>query len=230
MATSQVSEQELPFRKRARRRLVGAIALVLLMVTVLPMVLDDREVRAPRQDIAISIPSQEGGNFTSRIVPVAPQAAPVTPPAVQLASPLQPPKPAAAPEPKAPAAAARPEPSAPVPVTQSEAPTAKPEEPAASAAATRPAPVKSAVAEKPANKKGSFSVQIGVFAESPKLKQLEDKLVAKGFRPAREKLDTPKGIKIRLRIGPFATRSDAEVALEKLKSADVVGMIVSNSK
>lgn len=36
-------DQGLSFKKRARRRLVGAIALVLLMVIILPMVLEDRE-------------------------------------------------------------------------------------------------------------------------------------------------------------------------------------------
>ena len=71
MAANQLSEQEIQFRKRARRRLVGAIALVLLMVTVLPMLLDDREVKPTPQDIAITIPSQDGTGFSSRIVPAA---------------------------------------------------------------------------------------------------------------------------------------------------------------
>lgn len=74
MATEKLSEQEIQFRKRARRRLVGAIALVLLMVTVLPMVLDDREAQAPQPEIAVNIPSQDSGDFASRIVPVDPAA------------------------------------------------------------------------------------------------------------------------------------------------------------
>lgn len=237
MATNQISEQEIQFRKRARRRLVGAIALVLLMVTVLPMVLDDREVKTPRQDISITIPSQDGGNFTSRIVPVVPQAAPpVMPPAanVQLVSPLEKSKPVAEPVQKAAPVEAKPETSPPAPVTKPQQATAKPVEPlvkpAESVASIKPVPPKQQpiVAEKAASKKGGFSVQIGVFTESPKLKQLEGKLAAQGFHPAREKLDTPKGAKIRLRIGPFATRADAELALGKLKSADVAGMIVTN--
>jgi len=35
-----VSEQDLLLRKRARRRLVGAIALVIMAIVILPMVLD----------------------------------------------------------------------------------------------------------------------------------------------------------------------------------------------
>ena len=51
------SDQELQFKKRARRRLVGAVALVLLMIIVLPMILQDRTAKAPKQDVVVSIPS-----------------------------------------------------------------------------------------------------------------------------------------------------------------------------
>lgn len=235
MATNQVSEQELQFRKRARRRLVGAVALVLLMVTVLPMVLDDREAKAPHPDIAITIPSQDGGDFTSKIVPVAPQE---TPAPVKLASPLEKPKadvPPPTPKPEQvvakPAPVASPEPVA-KPSTEKPAETASKAvdsesapKPVAKPAASKPAPV---AAPKAAAKKGSFSVQIGVFGESDKLKQLESKLAAKGFHPTREAMDTPKGPKIRLRVGPYANKADAEAALAKLKAAEVAGMIVTN--
>ena len=54
--------EELQLRKRARRRLIGAITLVAVMVTVLPMVLDD-EPKPVGQDIAINIPSQQSNDF-----------------------------------------------------------------------------------------------------------------------------------------------------------------------
>lgn len=73
MPPNQMSDQELQFKKRARRRLVGAVALVLLMITVLPMILDDRAGQSPQQDIEITIPSQEGSDFTSKIIPVDPE-------------------------------------------------------------------------------------------------------------------------------------------------------------
>ena len=62
MAAEQSNEQEIQFKKRARRRLVGAIALVLLMVAVLPMLpLPDlpiwltvhREIRTSRKIRAV---------------------------------------------------------------------------------------------------------------------------------------------------------------------------------
>ena len=50
-----ISSEELQLKKRARRRLVGAIALVLIVVVFLPMILDN-EPRPMSQDIAINIP------------------------------------------------------------------------------------------------------------------------------------------------------------------------------
>ena len=53
------SEQEIQFKKRARRRLVGAIALVLLMIILLPMLLQDKVTQTPKDEVVISIPSQD---------------------------------------------------------------------------------------------------------------------------------------------------------------------------
>lgn len=77
-----VSTEELQFRKRARRRLIGAITLVVIAVVVLPMVLD-QEPQPVSQPLDVRIPAKE----------------PVTP---------LPQPPPAAPAPEAPAAAAEP--------------------------------------------------------------------------------------------------------------------------
>ena len=58
----------LPEQKRARRRLIGAIALMLLMVILLPMVLDS-EPQPLADDIAIQIPSRELTVSSSSVVP-----------------------------------------------------------------------------------------------------------------------------------------------------------------
>jgi len=55
----------LPEKQRARRRLVGAIALVLAAVIILPMVLDSHP-KPVTSDIAISIPDQDGGRARAR--------------------------------------------------------------------------------------------------------------------------------------------------------------------
>ena len=56
------SDLGLIFKKRARRRLVGAIALVLLMVILLPIVLEDRTQTGMEQDIAIVMPDGTTGD------------------------------------------------------------------------------------------------------------------------------------------------------------------------
>jgi DedD protein len=61
-----VSDEELRFRKRARRRLIGAIALTILVVVALPMVLD-REPRPVGTDIAVQIPPQNAAPFAPRL-------------------------------------------------------------------------------------------------------------------------------------------------------------------
>jgi DedD protein len=57
-----ISEQELQLKKRARRRLVGAIVLVTAVAVVLPMVLDS-EPKPVRQNVDIHIPSPDTGEF-----------------------------------------------------------------------------------------------------------------------------------------------------------------------
>lgn len=221
MATEKLSEQEIQLRKRARRRLVGAIALVLLMVTVLPMVLDDREAQTPQPEIAVNIPSQDGNDFSSRIVPVepgaegAPQANPS--PDTLVEPPLPQPEPAPMPVP------------APVPEPKAE-PTPKPEAPVvpeSKVEAPASAPAKSAAPAQQAMTNDGFTVQIGVFSDAGNVKQLQSKLEAAGFKSYTEKLGMPGGTKIRLRVGSYATRAEAEKARDKLKAAGTAGIVVA---
>ncbi|MCA1323107.1 SPOR domain-containing protein [Herbaspirillum sp. alder98] len=65
----------LPEKKRARRRLIGAVALALAVVIVLPMILDS-EPRPLNDDIAIQIPSKDqGANSSSSVAQPAAAAA-----------------------------------------------------------------------------------------------------------------------------------------------------------
>ena len=219
MATEKLSEQEIQLRKRARRRLVGAVALVLLMVTVLPMVLDDREAQTPQPEIAVNIPSQDGSDFASRIVPVEPGAegspqpnqSPDTPVESPLPQAEPAPAPAPVPEPKAEPA---PQPETPVmPEPKVEAPVAAPAQPAA--------PARQAMTN------DGYTVQIGVFSDAGNVKQLQSKLEASGFKSYTEKLGMPGGTKIRLRVGSYATRTEAEKVRDKLKAAGTTGIVVA---
>ena len=66
-----VSEEELQLKKRARRRLMGAIVLVAAVAVILPMVLDS-EPKPTSQEISIQIPLPDAKGFTSKVVPLTP--------------------------------------------------------------------------------------------------------------------------------------------------------------
>lgn len=98
-----ISDEELQLKKRARRRLVGAITLVLLVVVFLPMFLDS-EPKPLNQDIAITIPPLTPSDSSSAPVTTAPAGVPAG--RTESAAPV---RPAPAPGP-AKAETARPEP------------------------------------------------------------------------------------------------------------------------
>lgn len=237
-SSAQVNEQEIQFKKRARRRLVGAIALVLLMVTVLPMVLDDRAAKAPQPEIAISIPSQDGTEFTSKIVPISPETklsetAPAVPqskpePAVSAESTKDSTKPVDRPADTGTGSSA-PLASPPVkPADKSSGPAATSTTRTTETESTPHAAVEKTAPEPNSGSTNGLSVQIGVFSDAANVKQLQQKLLAQGFQSYTEKLNTAKGEKIRLRAGPFASRADAENALARIKDSGLSGMIVNN--
>src|SRR5471030_2257355 len=65
------SEEALQLKRRARRRLVGAIALVSFVVIILPLILD-KEPNPAGPPLDVQIPKQESGGFTTRaVVPAA---------------------------------------------------------------------------------------------------------------------------------------------------------------
>ena len=70
-----ISDEELQLKRRARRRLIGAIVLVTAMVVVLPMVLDT-EPGPVSQEITVRIPAADAGAFTTKVAPApAPKVA-----------------------------------------------------------------------------------------------------------------------------------------------------------
>ncbi|MEK7438564.1 MAG: SPOR domain-containing protein [Pseudomonadota bacterium] len=69
------SEEALQLKRRARRRLVGAIALVTFAVIILPLILD-KDPGPAGPPLNVQIPSPESGGFTTGIVAPAVPAAP----------------------------------------------------------------------------------------------------------------------------------------------------------
>jgi DedD protein len=208
-----INDEELQLRKRARRRLIGAIVVVTAVVVALPMVLDN-EPKPLSQDIDIRIPSPDAGPFTSKVVPL-PESGTAPEPSTTV-KPVPETKPPQPPE----AAPTKPQATAPVPEAPKAVAPSKPEK-AAAPAKSEPAPAKTAGA--PA---GQFVVQVVALSDANKAKQMQQQIVATGIKSYTEVVKTARGDVTRVRAGPFATREAAEKAQQKLKGAGFDGKVV----
>jgi len=225
------NEQELTLKKRARRRLVGAIALVLLMVIVLPQVLQDRAALSQQEPIKITMPVVANATpeptFKTATVESQVEQHEV---ATEVASETE--------------LSTDVKDGTDVKDTDTKKPTA---ETVAvkivdNKLANDAAPVvqtekkveeKTAETNKPDTKtsirqKESFTVQVGVYSDAANVKRLQDQLKQAGFSTHTEKVKTPKGESIRLKAGSYGSRQDAVAALAKLKEIGLSGIVIGN--
>lgn len=261
MQKDTVSDLELNQKKRARRRLVGAVALVLLMIILLPFVLKDRNASAPQSEITISLPNENSNSenlsneklgseknktdadFDSTVVPTdaatkqttdlavasqTPGTAPIVIDTAENETKAEQPtelvtKNTTVPTPEKVAPAAKEEVTDSLKKTDSE--KSEQAKDTKDSASSLPDAKLAAGADKV--KKGAFYIQVGVFSDEKNVKQLQVKLSDLGYRSQTEKIDTPKGKKIRLRTQVFNDRNEAAIALENIKDAGLVGMVVS---
>lgn len=277
----------LPEKKRARRRLVGAVALVLAAVIGLPMILD-AEQKPLSSDIAIDIPSKDkrsqgsvkpvtppadsgtttnASNSTGNSTSARSDAGEVTP--APTAS-------SAAAEKNATTVAAldkgeevieQPVPAS-RPAAGGEAPVRKPadterkveaerrneaerkaeaehkreaerktaERADASKEAAREAARARALLDggadrKPAEKTekpatGKFIVQVAALATQEKIDELQGKLKGAGIKSFTQKVTTESGPRTRIRVGPYASKEEAEKARARLIKLGLNGTLV----
>jgi DedD protein len=88
--------------------------------------------------------------------------------------------------------------------------------------APSPTPEKAASAEA-----GRFIVQVGAFADPAKARQTRLKVEKAGMKTYTHVAETAEGKRIRVRVGPFASRDEAEKAAKKLKSLDLPAAILT---
>jgi DedD protein len=147
---------------------------------------------------------------TSEPVPEpAPTAAPASVPA------LAPPTATAAPSASAPVTAAA---SAPAPVGPASAP--RPE----SGARAR-ALLEGGAASAPAAAR--FVVQVGAYSDANALREVRAKVEKVGLKTYTQVVETSAGPRTRVRIGPFATRDEAEKAAARLKGGGLPAAILA---
>jgi len=241
-------------KRRARRRLVGAVALVVFVDIALPIVLD-REPKPISQDLTIQIPSQDGTKFNTKVLPPedgakdgagAAKAAPTQVPSATTstsAAPTMPAAPAAGigggatgDASKAAVVAQTAPATLPEPKAETKPPEANTKTEAAPAARTKaegkpvakPVETAKAAESKTTAESEIFFVPLGTYVKQENVRQVQSKVTTAGFKSYSEKLASGQ---IRLRAGPFNSRDAAENARNKLKSSGVdVGAVGSAAK
>jgi len=214
-------------RKRARHRLIGAGVLVLIAVVGFPL-LFDTQPRPIAVDIPIEIPDRNkakplpipaqpdtqapvvSGPVT--VAPAPPEKIAVTPPSAPAATPAEVPPPAAA--------EAKPQPERPAKVAATPAP--KGDDGAKAKALLEDKPVQVAAADD-----GRFVVQVGAFADPAKARAARLKVERAGLKTYTNVAETKDGKRVRVRVGPFANRAEADKAAAKIKGLDLPAAILT---
>lgn len=221
----------LQLKKRARRRLVGAAALMLLAIIGLPLVMDHAP-RPPVQDIQVRIPSQDAGSLAGRLIRSSPPGTPLP------AAPGRMPATAETPAEQAPVSSSVPAPTTTIPappsaiatVAPASKPAANPTPAPATASGTatkadKPAPAADTGATGTDSASSQWVVQLGAYKEAANVKHLQAKLKEIRLPSYTEQLATAQGPRTRVRVGPFATREAAEKARARLKIIGVDGPV-----
>lgn len=203
----ELTDDELNLRRKARRRLIGAIALTLAVVVILPMVLESQP-KPTGQDIDLRIPAPDkAGEFVPNVaISEVPVALPVS--AVVMASAV-----AAVSEPVAASAVAS------VAAPKADEPKLTESKPVVQAA---PDTAKKEEAKKE-DKAVTYAAQVGAYSNPNTAKQELAKLKDWGFKAYTEKA----GNKIRVRVGPYEERVKAEKVIKMLEKHGLHPSIVS---
>ena len=214
-------------RRRARHRLIGASVLVLLGVVGFPL-LFDTQPRPISVDIPIEIPAKSTPAPAVKPPATAAAAAPAAVPAaakppassVEARETLSareevvevaPPKPAAEPARPAPA-------SAPADAERARALLeGKAATPPATTVATTPA---AAAAER-------LVVQVGAFSEEAGARTVRQKLEAAGLKTYTHVAETSEGRRIRVRLGPYNSRAEADKAATRVKALGLPAAVLT---
>lgn len=236
-------------RRRARHRLIGAVVLVLLGVVGLSLLFDTQPrplsvdipivipakntpptLPSPKAKASVTEPAQAGASTTTASVSASESLGPreeVVEP-VAAAKAAAPEKVEAKPEPKAePKAESKPKAEA----------VAKPEpaKPAAKPAAAEADRARALLEGKIADKAGDKTelanqrivVQVGAFADVARAREARLKLERAGLKTYTHVAETAEGKRIRVRVGPYATKAEADKAAARVKALGLPAAILT---
>jgi DedD protein len=211
-------------RRRARHRLIGASVLVVLGVVGFP-VLFDTQPRPVSVDIAVDIPDRATAKplvDTSTPKPLSASAGldakeEVVPDAKAEA------KPDVKPETAMAAAAGAAAVAAVVPKAETKSELAKADNKPAVKADAKPA-------TKPSDSKDTgarFVVQAGTFSDDGKLRETRNKLEKAGITTYTQVIESKEGRRVRVRVGPFTKRDDADKMANKIKQLQLQPQVLT---
>lgn len=192
-------------RRKARRRLIGAVVLALAAVTLLPLLLE-QDQKPLGDDVSVQIPPIDDGKFVSRLAGDKGKAG--APPAKPEGTPAT----ATVPGPEAKA-----EPTAEAKVEDKAEPKAVTPEAGAPAA--------SAPAADAASKVEGFVVQLGAFTDVYGASALAKRLKKAGYPAFTEPIETNRGKLWRVRVGGYPSRAAAVEARDRLKADGHNGLV-----
>ena len=223
--TKNITEEELLLRKRARRRLVGAIVLVIFSVIVLPIIFDEPKPENEQHEIAINLPTPSKASrddlaqlpkeeLTNRgaFDKIDSQPELQDKPKInqqgieEITENLSGRK-------RVPIPGIKPKIDSKYPVETKNVNT------------TTTNATNSTIVAADASK--GFVIQLGAFSDQLKAKQQLENLIANGFKAYTEILKTGNNEVTRVRIGSFMTRDAAENELKKLKKLGLDGVVTS---
>jgi DedD protein len=230
-------------RTRARQRLIGAAVLLGIGIIGFPLLFETQPRPIP-VDLPIEIPRKDGAPPLQLPAPRTAQAAPkATKPAAsaqeivesaadagrEVPPPASAPVVAAAPAPEAKPA---PKPVPPKPAAEKPAAAEKPPETHAAAkpatSADDGARAKALLDGKPAAAEGGrFVVQVGAFSEVTAARETRLKVEKLGLKTYTQVVETDAGKRIRVRVGPFGSRDEADKAASKIKAAGLSSAVLT---
>lgn len=236
-------------RQRAKYRLVGASVLVLIGVIGFPL-LFDKQPRPIAVDTPIDIPDRNKmapltlPNAKADISTPAAASTTASLPAQSVTAAATSDKPApavtvakepgviiedadknvpSAPESKADSASKKIVNEAPKPTRQA---AGEPVSKAAEAAHVQ-ALLDAKSAEEPAAGVSRFVVQVGAFADATRAREVRLKVEHAGLKTYTHVAETKDGKRIRVRVGPFSAKADAEKAAEKIKKLNLPAALLT---
>mgnify|MGYP001552382799 CR=1 FL=1 len=244
-------------KRKARRRLIGAVVLALAAAVFVPMLLESDQ-RPLGDDVSVRIPPVDQGKFVNRLNSPAPAGGKSSGAGDAPAKAGEPRSDAGSGKPALATANNAPEVA---PVTQASStdagdvpaksidnaaeaalPTAAQAVAAPAKAEPAPPPVESKPAVAPAAvskatasaatakaSRGGYIVQLAAFSDDKGANALANRLKKTGHPAYTEPVSTSRGTLWRVRVGPYASREDANAARDKLKREGQSGIVAART-